>query len=80
MNFTIITALFLAAGAAADYTTCSKNRDARGVCNVYTDGGVYTGRSEVCRGAHSCLVEGNGCWMSVEYTTGAEGGWYADCS
>ncbi|TID21976.1 BRCT domain-containing protein [Venturia nashicola] len=39
---TILPVLFLAiSGASAEYTTCSKEEDSMGWCNVYTDNGVY---------------------------------------
>ncbi|TID22956.1 hypothetical protein E2P81_ATG02081 [Venturia nashicola] len=71
MKFTIITALILAAGAAADYTVCRKSAQyANGICKTYTDKGAETGRDNVCASASLCLTDGNGCILFREQTSG----------
>ncbi|TID15130.1 hypothetical protein E2P81_ATG08201 [Venturia nashicola] len=95
MKFTIITTLFLAAGAAdaggppapppppGGYLTCSQEtaRPA-GICKAHlADNSVYTAiHAQACRDIHPCKNSGNGCMMNVQHTTGADGGWWADCS
>ncbi|RDI80975.1 hypothetical protein Vi05172_g9061 [Venturia inaequalis] len=74
MKFVVISALFLAAGAAGappkykytwegSYTVCTQD-SSRGTCERFLKDGTPSKDTQKCDGPKPCFTTGNGCTMN----------------